>query len=276
MVGKRAYGVLIGVLIAGMLISACGGAKPAGQPSAPEATSAPTAVPTQAALPPTQAKQAPTPTVKAEDEVQSALDNVVKLAPVHLVSSFSIKKGDKVETQNRVEADIDAKGNQHLILTDMQADEKVQLYIVDKKLYLGTEQDGKTVYMQVGDAGDSLVAALTVYGGAALAFLNDMEGAKKVGSESVNGFQADKYEFKINAANLGLAGLAAQAQGASYDLKSYAWIEPKSQALVRSRVDWTWKEAKDQVASEFHQELDVTKGTVQEIKAPENILQLGG
>ena len=257
-------------LAATLLVAGCGGKPAASQPKGAESKPTATAQPR-----PTTAQPTAAPASAAETRFDNALEGVVRLAPVHLVSQYTIKEGDELTSDLRVEIDVDTKGNQHLVLIDKKEDSKVELYVIDKTLYVGAEQGGQTLFIAAGEAGDSLVGALSIYGGAALALLDDLEGARKVGSETVNGYQADKYEFKMELARLGVAGLAAQAQGAISDYQGLAWIEPKTKALVRSRVDMTWKAANEQVATVFHQEFDATKGSVQEIKPPENIVKPG-
>ncbi len=253
------------LVIASLLVSGCGGG---GKPAA-KATQAPEVEPTEASAPASEGG--------SESSTESkALDNLIKLAPVHIVSSYTYKKGSAEENQAGIEADMDAKGNQHLFLKDKDG-KATELYLVDGKLYLKAEGgEGEGQFMVIPDVPqDSAFSFLAIYGGAYLLAYNDLQDAKKVGSESVNNFQTNKYEIKYNMGSLGLGGLAAgAATGANFDYKGYAWLEATTGALIRSQVDWTAKGANEDETETFHAQFEATKGTVTEVKAPENVFDL--
>lgn len=254
------------VVVLTLSLSACSSGKP----------TAPSASPTEVA----EAEPTPEPEVEATAEppadegtvVENTVDNLVKLAPVHLVSQFVYKENDEVTNTSRFEADVDANGNQHLWLYD-QNDTVTEMYIVDKTMYIGT---GDGQFMPTGEVEDDAgFAVLAVYGGAYFLAYNNLEDARKVGSEAVNGYQAVKYEIQYDLASLGLGGVVAGAQGAEFSYQGFAWVDSASGALVRARVDWSSKAADSDVTQSIHSEFDATPGTVTEITAPENVLSLG-
>lgn len=262
------------LMIASLGLAGCGGPKqaagPSDQPGAAQA--APTSAPEPTAEP-TATPEPSGPEAGEETEVTGALDNLLELTPLHLTSAFVTTDADGDTTTSRFEADLDAKGNQHLFIYG-EDDQATELYVVDGTMYIGIE-GGQFMPMGELEAGDSF-AFIGMYGGAYLLAYNDLANARMVGSESVNGFQTDKYEVNLNLASLGLGGLAAGAQGAEFSYEGYAWIEQASQALVRSQVDWSSKSADQEKADTWHAEFDATKGTVEEIQAPENVLSLEG
>lgn len=248
------------LVITSLLLTGCSAARSADEPLAE-----------------TKAAEAAEATEEARAEqgagLENALDNLAELAPVHVRSSYVARQGDEVTEQTEYEADLDAMGNQHVVIHSEDGD-VLELYVVDRILYFGSEGDQ---FVSVGEMEeDSPFAVVAAYGADYLLAFNDLENAEKVGSETVNGFQTDKYEFKLDLGEMGLASLAAGAEGGQFDYQAYAWIEPASGALVRSQVDWTVKDPDEAVAETFHSEFDATKGTVAEIEAPENVVSFGG
>lgn len=258
---------LLAAVVVSTLLSGCGGGGGAAKEPA-------TQVP-QAGQPPTQpptAKPAAT-QAPATTDLQNAFDNLVKLAPVHLKSAFVAKKGEAVQSSVSYEADVDAKGNQHLKLMSGN-DGAMEIYVVDGKMYIGA---GEGQFVMAGDVEKGAgFAFLAVYGGAYLLAFNELKDAKLVGSEAVGPWQANKYQVNMNLASFGAAGLAAGAQGAQWQYQGFAWIEPTKQALVKATVDWSGKAAGAAETESYHSEFLASKGTVTEIKAPEGALGLGG
>jgi len=279
---------LVAVMILGLVGAGCGGIRQAGESPArtkvaevaatvaSEAEETP-ATELEATETPEAAEATPEPEATAsegeEEEIEEPLNNLLKLAPLHVTSSFVQKSGDEVANKSRYEADIDASGNQHMFFYD-QNDQKTEMYLVDRTLYIGTEEGQ---FLGVGDIEeDAGFAFLAIYGGAYLLGFNNMEEAKRVGSETVSGFDCDKYEFKYDLAGLGLSGLAADVQGAEWEYKAFAWIEKTTKAVVRGQVDWKSKSADSDVVETFHSEFEATKGTVDKIEPPENVLNVEG
>lgn len=148
-------------------------------------------------------------------DIRSPIDNLVKLAPVHVVSSYQSKMGNQVVDEGRVELDLDAKGNQHVRLHAGHGG-VTEMYIVDQIIYVESSSHDaeKGQFSAVGELDEeSGLSVLFMYGGAFVMALNDLEDAKKVGRESVNGFQTDKYEIKIDLLDLGLGGAVGGAAG---------------------------------------------------------------
>ena len=244
--------------IVSLLLTGCSAARSADEPLA-ETKTAEVAQATQEA------------NVEEAAGLENALDNLLKLAPVHVRSSYLARQGDEVTEQIDYEADLDARGNQHLIIHSEDGD-TLELYVVDRVLYFGSEGDQ---FVSVGEMeDDSPFAVLAAYGAEYLLAFNDLQDARKVGSESVNGFWANKYEFDLTSA--GFAGMVAAAEGAQFDYQAYAWIEPESGALVRSRVTWMVKDPDEGVAETYYSEFDASKGTVAEVQAPENVISFDG
>ena len=142
--------------------------------------------------------------VTAEPSIEEkVLDNLVKLAPVHIVSSYENKKGDSVVRSGGLEGDIDANGNQHLFLTS-DGGSPTEIYLIDGALYIKSEDSDQFVKMEgFGSDSDSAFAFIAIYGGAYMLAFNNLEEAKLVGSESVNGYNTQKYEFKNDLGSLG-------------------------------------------------------------------------
>ena len=233
-----------------------------------------TQVPQQLSTPAkaTTAKPGATPTEEVT-QLENAFNNLVKLAPVHLSSSFVSKAGDKVNSSLSYEADLDAAGNQHMKLVS-GTDQPVEIYVVDGKMYLGT---GEGQFMPMGDVEkDTGFAFLTVYGGAYLLAFNDLSDAKLVGSETIGPWRANKYQVNMDLASFGLAGLAAGTQGAQWQYQGFAWVEPSKGALVKAVTDWSGKAAGAAETESYHSEFVASKGTVTKITAPENLVNLGG
>jgi len=282
------FQLLLGLLLAlSMALAGCGGNKPApaaesnntessssaAEPTATlEVAAEPTAAP-EAAAEPTEATTAGDNSADS-GEITDALNSLIKLAPLHMTSSFESKESDQVSSAGRVESDVDAKGNQHTIIYDKD-NNQTELYIVDKKMYLRTDANSdQYVAVDFQEDNSSSFAFLAMYGGAYLLGFNDMQDAKKVGSEKINGFQCDKYEMKMSLASLGVAGVAADASGADFNYQGNAWIEPNAKALIKAHVDWTSKAADSGTVETFQSDFEAKPGTVQEITAPQNVLTM--
>ena len=279
--------VVLALLAAVMLsavLSGCGAvdtAKQAANTAKELATQAPnvakelaTQVPQQANAPTKAATAKPgaTPTEEAT-RLENAFNNLVKLAPVHMSSSFVAKSSDQVTSSLSYEADLDAAGNQHMKLVS-GSDQPVEIYVVDGKMYLGT---GEGQFMAMGDVEkDTGFAFLTIYGGAYLLAFNDLSEAKLVGSEAVGPWRANKYQVNMDLASFGLGGLAAGAQGAQWQYQGFAWVEPSKGALVKAVTDWSGKAAGSATVESYHSEFLASQGTVTKITAPENLISVGG
>lgn len=264
---------LLAAVVLSTTLLGCGAAD-TGKQAANAAKEPATQVPQQASTSakPATPKPGATPTAETT-EVENAFNNLVKLAPVHLKSAFVTKKGEKVQSSVSYEADVDAKGNQHLKLMSGDGD-PVELYVVDGKMYVGA---GEGQFVMAGDVEkDAGFAFLAIYGGAYLLAFNELKDAKLVGSEAVGPWQANKYQVNLNLASFGAAGLVAGAQGAQWQYQGFAWIEPTKQALVKATADWSGKAAGAAETESYHSEFLASKGTVTEIKAPEGVLGLGG
>lgn len=256
---------LVALVVLSVALVGCGGK---GAKSGVRATQAAKDVPEERSQ--AKATEAAPTVLGAEErtEFESTLDNLVKLAPLHITSTFVSKKGEEVEWTSRLEADLDAKGNEHIILYDQQ-NQKTEFYIVDRKLYLKDESGAVVMLGDMPQGG--AFAFLAVYGGAYLLAFNNLEDARRLGSETVNGFSTDKYEVKINLMNAGIPGAAAKLQGVEWDYKGLAWIEKQAKALVRAEVDWKGKPSGQDVLESYHSEFEARKGTVTEIKVPTSV-----
>ncbi len=201
--------------------------------------------------------------------LENTFDNLIKLAPVHMSSAWTTKVGDKVRATISYEADVDANGNQHIKL--MSNDQPVEMVIADGQIYMKAEDQ----FISLGEHNEEGFGFLAVYGGAYLLAFNDLKEAKLVGSEAVGPWQANKYEIQMDLASLGVSGLAAGAQGAEWDYKGTAWIEPNSGALVKAVVDWSGKGIGTEELESWHSEFLASEGTVTEITAPENVVTMG-
>lgn len=244
---------VIGLMLVSLLVTGC--------KSGARATKAPESAPTATEVLAAESASAVSSGVRA-------LDNLIQLAPIRITSSYVYKKGTQETSKARLEADLDAKGNEHLFLYD-QNDQQVELYLVDGRLFI---RGGEDQFMVLSDMPkDSAFAFLAVYGGAYLLAYNNIEDARKVASESVNGFQTDKYEINFNLDELGVPGLAASAQGAQFDYQGFAWLERKTQALIRAQVDWTTKGSTSDAIEAFHAEFQATRGSAIEIVPPANV-----
>lgn len=267
--------VLIGLaalMVLSLMLSGCGAinaAKQVADVAKELATKAPDIAKEVATRVPQQSEPEPTAEPAEATEVDNAFDNLVKLAPVHLKSSWVSKIGDEVRSEMSYEADIDAKGNQRMTL--VSGGEPIEILIVDKTMYMKAEDD-QYVSLGEGDAGFDILAA---FGGAYLLSFNKLEEATLVGSEAVGPWQAKKYQVNVNLASAGLSGFVAGAQGAKWDYKSFAWIENSQSALVKATVVWSAKGTGDAQTESFHSEFLATPGTVTEIKAPENAASMG-
>ncbi|MCL6432123.1 MAG: hypothetical protein K6V36_14905 [Anaerolineae bacterium] len=272
-IARAAQCALAVTLALALLLTGCSTGPKAAQPTAETgpAQAAPTKEPepTGVVEPTAEPQAAPE---DAGERIDNALDNLLKLAPLHLVSYFEYKQGDDKAQTSRFEGDVDANGNQHMFLY-VDDGESVELYIVDGTMYLG---GGEGQFLAMGEAPEgSTFAFLGLYGGAYLLSYNQLEDAKRLGSESVNGFDCDKYQVRYDLSTAGLSGAIAQAQGVEWEYEAFAWIEKGTRALVRARVDWKGKSSADAEVSTYHSEFDATRGTVKEIKAPEKVMSFG-
>ncbi|MGQ9683088.1 MAG: hypothetical protein ACUVX9_11160 [Anaerolineae bacterium] len=205
---------------------------------------------------------------------KNLLDNLVKLAPVHIKSSYELKEGDRVVRWGSLEGDIDANGNQHLFLTN-DGGSPSELYLIDGALYIKSDDSDQFVKMEgFGDDADSTFAFIALYGGAYMLAFNNLQEARMLGSESVNGYNTQKYEFKSDLASLGVSGLAAGVQGATWEYQNMAWIETSQQAIVKGLLAWVAKGADDAEPSSFTSSFDAMPGTVKSIQPPDNVLDL--
>jgi len=265
--------VLIALAMLSPALSGCGAAntaKQAANAAKDLATQAPQQVNTPTKAP--AAKPGATPTQEVT-QLENAFNNLVKLAPVHLSSSFVFKAGDTVNGSVSYEADLDAAGNQHMKLVS-GSDQPVEIYVVDGKMYLGS---GGGQFMAMGNVEKgSGFGFLTMYGGAYLLAFNELSDAKLVGSETVSPWRANKYQVKVDLASLGMAGLAAGAQGVQWQYQGFAWVEPNTGALVKAVTDWSVKAANSNVTESYHSEFLASQGTVTKITAPQNVIGLGG
>ena len=268
---------LAAMLVLGLLASGCGIAKQAAQSAV--GTTVAQALPTEEPEPTevVEPTEEPEEAVgeegeEAGEEIDNALDNLVELAPLHMVSVFEYKEGEEITNKSRFEGDLDANGNQHIFISSGE-EEPVEIYIVDDTMYLKGEEDQFISLGEIEEEGG--FAILAVYGGAYLLAYNDLQDARRLGSESANGFDCDKYQIQYDLASAGLSGAVAGAQGVQWEYESFAWIEKDTKALVKARVDWKGKGSGDEVMSSFHSEFDATPGTVEEITAPENVLIIG-
>lgn len=262
---------LLCLLALSLLLSGCSAANTAGQvPDAGKdlATKAPDVAreaATQAAEPTPQELTERPSEEPGESEgsgdratVESPLGNLRMLGSVHVNSSYWAKKAGRVTSEGALEGDVDANGNQHMVLT---GDAETEVYVVDGTLYMKTEGDARFVAME-GLAEDAPFLYLMNYGGL-YALGVGTEGADNAGSEAVNGFQCEKYQLSWDT-----LGIAAPA-GA--DLQGYAWIDTGSRALVKSQLDWTIPAHDGQPEQAYHSEFSATRAAVAAITAPADV-----
>jgi len=204
-----------------------------------------------------------------QEQLNNTLANVVKLAPVHATSLWASYNGKDLKRKMRVEMDIDTVGNRHIFIFQGG---KMQTEIVafGDQLFLRNGPDEQFISLP-GQAGGADLAYMSLYGAPWLMFFNDVQNAKKVGHETVNGFSADKYDTKFNTMGMGILGAAAAAQGGAFDYKGTAWIESKTKALVKATVDITVKNKGNKVPSVFQVRYDVKKAKVAPIQKPTNV-----
>lgn len=212
----------------------------------------------------------PTAPAEATAKLENSFDNLIKLAPVHMSSAWVSKVGDEVRSSMSYEADVDANGNQHIKL--LSNDEPVEIITADGKMYFKVDDDQ---FVAMGESQEGF-SFLAVYGGAYLLAFNDLQEAKLLGKEAVGPWQANKYEIKMDLASLGAGGIIGGLQGAQWDYKGTAWVEPESGALVKAVVDWSAKGTGDDETESWHSEFLASKGTVTEITAPENVVSFEG
>lgn len=141
------------MLVLGLLASGCGIARKAAQSAV--GTTVAQALPTEEPEPtevvePTEEPEEAEGEEEAGEEIDNTLDNLLQLAPLHLVSLFEYKEGDETTRKGRFEGDLDANGNQHMILSSDDS-EPVEIYIVDNTMYLKTE-DGQ--FISLGEVED--------------------------------------------------------------------------------------------------------------------------
>ncbi len=272
---KAVHAALIAVLALGLVATAgCGGLKQAGESLAK--TKVAEVLPS--VMPGAEASETPEPAATAEaseatpeggasegNGEENLLKNLLKIGPIHMASSYFVKEDDKTASEGKLEGDIDAKGNQHVLL---EFDgKKTETYVIGEDVYLKSEGEEQFIPM-VGIGKDTPFFYMLGYGGL-YAMGIGTEDANKVGSESVNGFQCDKYEVNWNT--LGVAALAGLS---GMDYKGFAWVEPTAKALIKSQFDWTIKATSDHGAQVYHSEFSATKGTVNEITKPDNVLDI--
>ncbi len=265
---------LAALMVLSLTLSGCGAIGAAKQ-AVDIAKELATQVPQQLGATPTPATEPEaeaTPT-EAATELENTFDNLVKLAPVHMTSSYVYKKGETVQSSLSYEADLDANGNQRLTLQSNN-DDPVEIYVVDGKMYIGM---GEGQFMTMGDVEqDAGFSFLAVYGGAYLLAFNNLEEATLVGTEAVAPWQAKKYQVNMDLGTFGVAGLVSGVQGAEWQYQGFAWIETTKSALVKATVDWSGKSAGATETEGYHSEFLASQGTVTEITAPENVVSLGG
>jgi hypothetical protein len=163
-IARAAQYALAVTLVLGLLLTGCSSGPKAVQPTAETGPTqaAPTAEPepTKVVEPTVEPQAAPE---GAGERIDNALDSLLKLAPLHLVSYFEYKQGDDKAQTSRFEGDVDANGNQHMFLYVDDA-ESLELYIVDGTMYLG---GGEGQFLAMGEAPEgSTFAFLGLYGGA--------------------------------------------------------------------------------------------------------------
>ncbi len=199
------------------------------------------------------------------------LANVVKLAPVHATSLWARYKGQELQEKARVEMDIDEAGNRHVFVSSGDEDTlRTELVQVDGDMFVRSGPDEEFLVLS-GQAGAGDLDFMAFYGAPWLLFFNDVEQASPVGSETVNGFETDKYDIKFNTLSLGPLGAAALIRGGLVDYKGTGWIEPHSLALVKSSVDITVKDSGDAQPTILQVRYDVTKADVAPIQRPSNV-----
>lgn len=278
--------IVAGIIVSSLLLTACSFIKQAGgsvvktKVAEVVPTGLPEALETKAAeVIATTVPEEETPEPEAEPSgettsMEGTVGKLLQLAPVHLESAYETKMGDVVESSLRFSGDMDANGNQHVFLYD-QGELSAELYVVDGTLYVGTEADGETVFISLGESAEQGdISYLAVYGGAYLLVFDDLEEATLVGSESVNGYDTDKYRIAYDLSSLGLGGFVEGAQGAEWNYEGYAWIEKETGALVKAVVDWSGKGSDDEELESYHSEFEATPGDFGEITAPENVMSL--
>lgn len=273
--------VLLAAMVLGTALSGCSAintAKQVAEVAKELATKAPDIANKVATKAPDIAKEvatkAPQPgatPAEATTELDNAFDKLLLLAPVHMSSFWVTKTNEQIESSVSYEADVDAAGNQHIKM--LMNDEEVELYVVDKALYIKAEGDQ---YISMGSSDDEGFTFLLAFGGAYLLAFNDLEGATLVGTEAVGPWQTDKYKINMNLASLGVSGAAAGLQGADWKYQGSAWIEKSKGALVRALVNWDYKPAGSAATENYHAEFRASKGNVSEIKAPANAVGIGG
>jgi len=223
------------------------------------------------------AKATETPASKATPEqssLKNLLSNVAKLAPVHATSLYTMSEGDKLTEKMRVEVDIDAAGNRHiLVFSGDQDTPQADIVQVGSDLFMRSGEGDQFVKLPM-QGGDEDWGFLTMYGAPWLLFFNDVESASKVGTESVNGFSTDKYNVEFNTMSLGPMGAAMRLQGGLLNYKGVGWVERKSGALVKATVDLTAKGAKDKEPTTIQMRYDVKKASVAPIEAPTNVFAI--
>ncbi len=264
---RTLHRVLLTLLVATltMALAGCGGT--ANPTTAPQ--SSPTPRPTATPVPPTPTTVAAAePTAAETTQMDSLLTNVSKLAPVHVVSTTTTKEGDTVTQNSKLEMDMDAAGNYHMILyTDDTVD--AEIYIVDGQMYMGGGDEQFVAFPSEDMDPWAIVAA---YGGAFLWVFDTMEDASLIGTETVNGFNTNKYSYQIDLSAMGLAGLLAGQEGNFLEYQGFAWVEMSAKALVKSQVKFQVQEAGDAQVTEVQTTFDAEKANIPTIQEPENVL----
>lgn len=199
------------------------------------------------------------------------LANVVKLAPVHAASLWARYEGQELQEKARVEMDIDEAGNRHVFVSSGDEDTlRTELVQVDGDMFVRSGPDEEFLVLS-GQAGAGDLDFMAFYGAPWLLFFNDVEQASRVGSETVNGFETDKYDMKFNTLNLGPVGAAALIRGGLVDYKGTGWVEQNTRALVKSSVDITVKDNGEAQPTLLQVRYDVTKADVAPIQKPSNV-----
>jgi len=223
-----------------------------------------------------QATETPAGKGTTAQPLKNLLSNVAKLAPVHATSVYTMNEGGKQTEEMRVEVDIDAAGNRHILVFSGEQDKaEADMVQVGSDLFMRSGEGDQYVKLPM-QGGEEDWGFLTMYGAPWLLFFNDVESASKVGTESVNGFSTDKYNVEFNTMSLGPMGAAIRMGGGLLSYKGVGWVERKSGALVKATVDLTAKGEKDKEPTTIQMRYDVKKASVAPIKEPTNVFTVPG
>ena len=290
---------LLGFLLLALLAAGCDGlgptkaparptaglARPSRTATRPPAASRLPATPTQPPLtatahpspydwpapPPTRVIRAdprfpPSTPVLSGHEAWRYIDNLPRLGPVHMVSTYIIQQGGETLYRARVEADLDARHNLHLTvaLSDRDQAQQVELWVIDDVLYVAPRHHSNLLLLPLAYRGATLLAAHLFYGGGSL--VRDEAALSEAGAEAVNGYDALRYELRFDLTNLGAQGEEMREKGVILHCYGYLWLERDTRALVRTRLEMTEQGVNDRLARVHRQEFDAYPGTVQEIR----------